>query len=515
MGWSRLAAVLLAATIGAAGCGSQTPDRIAPAPPLERPGALKAATFRGHAALEAARAARLATAIARARRGTSVEAALDFARLTGRLTPRAYAERQREWRQAQQAARRLSGTPGTELASVTGTVATLAATHQLTPSRLPAVFLVLRKNTSFWTAGALPAPGFRTAAGPAVLQYYPGRGLQLQALASWGRVNAIARTCLAVSAGARRREPCPQAAELRRGLDALVSLGSRRMGFLAWEYYFAWGGGTPPWISGMAQGTAIQALARGAVALQEPRYARAARQALGAFELPPPAGVSIPVPGGRHYVMYSFAPTLRILNGDLQAITGLDDFATLTGNRTARALFRAGDRAARRAVARFDTGAWSLYSSAGAESTLSYHQLVAGFLGNLCTRTRAPVYCGARTRFARYEREPTRIRIPPLHRLRARRPVTVRFALSKLSAVGVRVWSPRGTSLREALSLPRGGHEVTWVPPRRGTFRLRIRAQGPSGPLGTAERTIRVVRPKTHHKPHRPAVLAERVALKR
>src|SRR5919206_3416748 len=149
MGRSRLAAVLPAAAIAAAGCGSQARDPIAPAPPLERPGALKAATFRGHAALEAARAARLAAAIARARRGTSVEAALELARLTGRLTPRAYAQRRREWRQAGQAIEKLSGTPATELAGVTSTVAALAATHQLTPSRLPAVFLVLRKNTRF------------------------------------------------------------------------------------------------------------------------------------------------------------------------------------------------------------------------------------------------------------------------------------------------------------------------------------------------------------------------------
>jgi hypothetical protein len=251
----------------------------------------------------------------------------------------------------------------------------------------------------------------------------------------------------------------------------------------------------------MAQATAIQALARGAVALQEARYARAARQALGAFQTAPPAGVAVPAPVGRHYVMYSFAPTMRILNGELQAITGLDDMATLTGDRTALALFHAGDRAERRAVRGFDTGAWSLYSAAGDESTLSYHQLLDGFLGNLCLRTHAPVYCGARTRFARYEREPTRIRIPALRGLRARRPVQVRFALSKVSNVGVRVWSGRGTSLSTHLSLARGGHAVVWVPPRRGTFRLRIRARGPSGPVGTAVRTIRVVQPKPKRKP--------------
>ncbi len=47
---------------------------------------------------------------------------------------------------------------------------------------------------------------------------------------------------------------------------------SRR--FIAWEYMFHFGGGAPPWISGMAEATAIQALARAAVLLEEPAYHR-------------------------------------------------------------------------------------------------------------------------------------------------------------------------------------------------------------------------------------------------
>jgi D-glucuronyl C5-epimerase C-terminus len=518
MGRIRLVAVLLAAAASAAGCGAAAPQRFAPGPPRERPGALKAETFRAQAALEAARAAQVRAQIAAARRSRTVDGALRLALLTGAVSPPAYARMNHDWTAAQDALAQLTGTRYAELAAVTATVSTLAAGGQLSPSRLRPMFLILRRNTSFWTQAPLPAPGFRAQFGtdPAVFQYYPGRGLQLQALASWGRANGEAKACLRDSAGARRRLPCAAAPALRRTLDGLLALGSRRSGFLTWEYYFGWAGGTPPWISGMAQATAIQALARGAVALQAPRYARAAQRALGAFEQPPPAGVSVPAPGGRHYLMYSFAPSLRILNGDLQAITGLHDFGTLTGDRTAMALFHAGDRAARRAVRGFDTGAWSLYSDQGDESTLSYHRLVDGFLGNLCVRTHAPVYCGAQVRFARYERQPTRIRIPALHGLRARRPVQVRFALSKVSSVGVRVWSARGTSLERRLSLPRGGHVLTWIPPRRGTFKLRIQARGPSGPVGIAGRTIRVVRPKPKPRArprHGPkgSILAKRV----
>jgi hypothetical protein len=502
----NLRALLVLGALALTGCGTapREPPQL-PAPPRERPGAAKAATYRAQAALEAQRAVRLRVAIRRARRSPTVGGALRLALLTGRLSAAEHASFERDYAAARSALTRLTGVRRSELAAVLGSLDVLAAQGQLRADRLPVTFLILRRNTAFWLRDALPAAGFRTQFGrdPAVFQYYPGRGLQLQALASWGRANGLAGACLRASSGMRRRAACPGATELRRTLDALLRLGTRRGGFLAWESYFAWGGGAPGWISGMTQSTAIQALARGATALGDPHYAAAARRALGAFEQPPPVGVSVPAPGGEHYLMYSFAPGLRILNGDLQAITGLSDMASLTGDPTALALFRRGDRAARRAVSGFDTGAWSLYSAQGREATLAYHQLVRGFLGNLCGRTSAPEYCSAHERFARYEREPPEIAIARLRGPRAHRPLRVRFALSKLSDVVVRVWSRRGTSLRLELSLPHGDHAFTWVPPRRGTFRLRIDARGPSGAPGAEQRTLRVVRPRPPRRAER------------
>jgi hypothetical protein len=184
----------------------------------------------------------------------------------------------------------------------------------------------------------------------------------------------------------------------------------------------------------------------------------------------------------------------------------------LGGDRAARRLFRRGERAVRRQVAAFDTGAWSLYSRAGRESTLSYHRLLGEFLGHLCERTERRVYCSAHQRFARYEREPTRIGVAPLRGLVARRTTAVRFSISKVSSVKVRVWSARGTSLSRELELPRGGHQVAWTPPRRGRFRLRIEARGPSGPRGVAARTIRIVlpRPKPKCREKRPGKQPDR-----
>ena len=50
-----------------------------------------------------------------------------------------------------------------------------------------------------------------------------------------------------------------------------MDIAVERDGFLTWEYYFAFGGGSPPWISGMAQGTAMQSLARAGHRLNDPR----------------------------------------------------------------------------------------------------------------------------------------------------------------------------------------------------------------------------------------------------
>ena len=164
--------------------------------------------------------------------------------------------------------------------------------------------------------------------------------MQLQPLASWGRANAIAGACLAALRSRTKKDTCRPGA-LAKSLDRLTALGARRSGYLAWEYYFAYGTGSPPWVSGMTQATAVQALARGYRALGKARWRRSALRALGAFEQAPPSGVSVRAPGGRHYVLYSFAPSHRVFNGGLQAVLGLRDAAALLHSDRARAAVRA------------------------------------------------------------------------------------------------------------------------------------------------------------------------------
>ena len=399
-------------------------------------------------------------------------------------------------RRARQVVRRLSGQRRAELSSVLAVLDGLAAAGRLDPSRLPLAFTTLRRNVQVWTRAGLPSPGQRMSFGPdpAVFQYYAGRGVQHHALASAGRINALVQPCLRdVDSLERRRRaamsqrqvggaPAPRftarchRARLRASLESLARLSSRRGGFVAFEYLFAFGQGSAPWVSGMAQATAAQALARGARAFAEPRYRRLALGALGAFEVPTPVGVR----AGGEYVMYSFAPDLRIINGFLQSVIGLHDVAELTGSARARRLFRRGERVARRVVGAYDTGAWSLYSHRGRESTLDYHELVTGFLGGLCDRLDADRYCATERRFTRYLHQPPTLRLAVPSRGRARRVVRAGFRLDKGSTVRLTL---RGPKLRFKRTFPvsRGRSRIPFTPPRAGRYLVRVQATGPEG----------------------------------
>lgn len=105
-------------------------------------------------------------------------------------------------------------------------------------------------------------------------------------------------------------------------------------------------------------------------------------------------------------MQYSFTPQTDIINAFLQSLIGLYDYAKVSGDPVARRLFAAGNAQAQAELARFDTGAWSLYQP-GIEDDLSYHELVTGFLDQLCSRTAARVYCSTAQHFHLY------LKVPP------------------------------------------------------------------------------------------------------
>ena len=168
-------------------------------------------------------------------------------------------------------------------------------------------------------------------------------------------------------------------------LDELLPLAAERAGGLAWEYYFTFDGGKAPWVSSLAQGTALQALARAATRLErepevlaghEPRAWRSSSSA-------PPEGVRVPAGAGAHYAQYSFEPGLRILNGFIQSLVGLYDYGRLAGDARAPGAVR--DRRARAPARRCRPttparGRCTRAATVTHESDLGYHTLLRDFL---------------------------------------------------------------------------------------------------------------------------------------
>ncbi|MDQ6751182.1 MAG: D-glucuronyl C5-epimerase family protein [Actinomycetota bacterium] len=352
--------------------------------------------FLSAADLPAPRGARSARTHARGAKvqAGATRAALQALLAGGQISPVDYQARLNGYNAAVATRSSLGGRSGKELGWVIENTDEIAQAGRLTAARLNPVFLVLDKNREYWSSsGALPAAGERVKFyGSLVLfQYYPGEGLQLQQLANWGKVNAYLNSGLTATA--------------LYLLKDLVPLGVARDGGVAWEYYFHYGGGRPPWTSSLSQGTAIQALVHAARPLHNDAYRSLALRSLRLFQLPPPTGVrKARGPGRVHYLIYSFASSYYVANAFIQSLNGLFDAGapSLGNSAKARALFRLGDREARRELPRFDTGRWSRYSLSGEISTLSYHVLLRDFLRDLCDRTRTAVYCRYAQKFTRY-----------------------------------------------------------------------------------------------------------------
>jgi hypothetical protein len=349
---------------------------------------------------------------ARAARGGDRTVRSELARLrrSDAITVGAYRRYGNSFNAALNTERKLSGTRAIELGAVIDNLHQIAASGKLIPSRLPVLFQTLDRNRQWWTTGPLLTYGQRVefTGSDLVWQYYPGQGIELQVLGTFGKADGL------YTAGPA------QYGAMRSLVGEMLPLAVRRSGNYAWEYYFHFDGGRPPWVSAMSQGTAIEALTRaylslaptgkptGGVSLASTpgtNYLRIAHQALSIFTVRPPVGVRIGTPLGARYLQYSFAPGVDIINAFLQSLIGLYDYAQASGDRLAAGLFAAGDRQAQAELPGFDTGKWSLYQP-GVLDTIDYHKLVTGFLQELCDRTHAQVYCNEATKFQSYLSHP-------------------------------------------------------------------------------------------------------------
>jgi D-glucuronyl C5-epimerase-like protein len=309
---------------------------------------------------------------------------------------------------------RLGGVRKRELRSVIRIVRGMAARGALTGARLPLVFMTLRRNVEWWSQHGPPvagSPGEKDARGrkckplskvrahaarlsfpgsAIVWQYYPGLGLQLQVNGTFALAGALLQST--------NPDKHAQAAQI---LDEMRPLATARGGALTWEYLFPFGGGEPPWASGLAQATAIEAYLAGAKVLGRPELAGFAQRLVALFELAPPAGVNSRLArDGSWFALYTFSPQVHVLNAQLNAVIALGDLAAQTHDGTAAFLAKEGLRATRRRIHSFDTGKWSRYSEPGPLADLNYHVLNRDLARELCRRTGQGAICKAWHSFA-------------------------------------------------------------------------------------------------------------------
>jgi D-glucuronyl C5-epimerase C-terminus len=428
----------------------------------------------GRAPLHATAARRGRAAAPKRRDRRAVYSALRRMRGRGAIERREYRRWRRSYVRALRTYRRLRGARREQLGYVIDSVEALAMSRRLGATRMPAAFVQLERNRRYWRSLPYPGAGDQVSfrGSELLYQYFPGEGLQLHPLSTFKKANHMHGEC-------ERGEPACDEAGLRRLLDEMTALAVKRSRrFIAWEYAFHFGGGSPPWISGMAQATGLQAYARAAQLLGEPAYLETARAGLGAFEARPPRGVRTTGPGGGvHYLQYSFAPRLYIFNAFLQALIGLHDFGRLAGEERATALFTQGEPEAREEVPLSDVGDWSRYSYRGAESTHDYHELLREFLASMCSRRLGPLYCDYAERYRGYQVDPPELAYTGPATARENEPTSIRFDVSKLSAVEVKVYRGSRVVFSRLATFRRGAGSFSFRPGAPGSLTVRLAAK--------------------------------------
>jgi D-glucuronyl C5-epimerase C-terminus len=336
------------------------------------------------------------------------------------------------------------------------------------------LFSMLAFNEQELAAHRLPPSGTDAYGDDGILyRFVKGHGFEFHPLAEFGALNTL------ILAG--DTDGAKQLA------DALVARGELTDGRLLWSYPFPFGTGQPPWRSGMAQAVAAQALARVGQALGDQTLLAAADQAYAAI----PGRLVRALPAGPWIELYSFDGS-PVLNAQLQSVISIGDYAQISGNTGAAGLAAELQAAAEALLPRFDTGYWSLYSLAGKEAPLSYHDYVVSLLKRLATRTGDTMWTDFATRFQGYETQ-----APALHLSVAAAPdpaapiviypdpqdgyldtVTFSFWLSKLSTVTL-----HAGGRTQSVELGHGSKSIVWSPGRRaaGTYYPYLTAVDASG----------------------------------
>jgi hypothetical protein len=173
------------------------------------------------------------------------------------------------------------------------------------------------------------------------------------------------------------------------------------------------------------------------------------------------------------------------MNGFIQSLNGVFDYAKVLDDAEGRALFAAGRAQAAAELPRYDTGGWSKYSEYR-DSDLHYHTVLRGFLGALCTRLKRneqsdEPFCRYAARFTLdLGNDPVITFDKTQGTLRAKRPARVRFSIDKPATVTM-VISRGAFTHRAVVAVGSGPHSFGWKPPAAGSYAISISATDLAG----------------------------------
>ncbi|HEX3802090.1 MAG TPA: D-glucuronyl C5-epimerase family protein [Solirubrobacteraceae bacterium] len=398
----------------------------------------------------------------------------------GTLDAADYQSDVKAWNQATSEQTHIAKWRATPLKDVTATFNEMAADKQVTVPRLPVLMLTLENNTKYWKTGTALDNGasVQFQGSELVWQYYAGSGIQLQILHTFGEGD-----------GYYEAGPADYT-KLTTLMSEMVPLAVKRGGGLAWEYYFNWEGGKPPWVSAMAQGTALEALTDTYLATGNHQYLTDAHDALPLLETAPPTGTALKTTLGTRYLQYSFTPKTDIINAFLETLIGLYDYSQASLDPTATALYNAGNVQAQSELKSFIVGGWSLYQPGEADS-LSYHTLVTGFLKLLCQKTQISVYC---TTYQQFEAD--LLTKPQLTVLTtsatASKKFNLKFKTSKYATVGITLSQGTKNYVYTKKSFFAGNSSFPVPKLKAGTYGLTMSVTDPVGHYAKLTTDLRV-----------------------
>ena len=259
-----------------------------------------------------------------------------------------------------------------------------------TSPRALSLFSQLEANLSYLETHALPNTRVDiTDHDGVVYRWFPNLGFEFHPLANFGALNNDAAS--------------ENVDSTRTLADALLARAIPHGNRLIWEYQFRFGGGRPPWASGMAQAVAAQALARSSALLADPNLGAAA---VRAFASVPPFLLSLP--SGPWIRLYGFNGEV-VLNAQLQAIVSLLEYGTTTNSASATALAQRLSTTAQELFPRFDTGDWSRYELGGGYAPRDYQKFVTDLLAKLARHTQDPFWIATSQRFHSYYYDPPQV----------------------------------------------------------------------------------------------------------